>query len=196
MKTRAMLAALALAACAKQTPSEPQVEPDAPSQAQGEPEAQSTSDGYLYPTLSTMAPAPDGADGSGCLADSAPLADGAWFGYPTAWHQGEITLDSACMYSGAAAVAQAEARGEESPPPNDFIIVNDSPHLHTIPVGPGARAVRVTHDAEGGIATEFTTYEDLLAKPSTYQSCPGDGCPIWVFVEGGFAVEVAQQYLP
>lgn len=180
----AAIAALTLAACTNET------------QTEAQSTTASAPEDYAYMKLETMPPAPDGAGGSGCLADGAAITDGVWFGFPTAWDQSEIEFDAACMFSGEAAAQQATARGEESPPPNDFIIVNDSAYLHKIPVGPGARAVRVTHDSTGSITTEFTTYEDLLAKPSTYLSCPGDGCPIWVFVSGGVAVEIAQQYTP
>jgi hypothetical protein len=62
----------------------------------------------------------------------------------------------------------------------------------------GAKAVRVTHDSTGGVESQNTTYTNLVANPGTYQKCPSadQSCPVWVFVNGGAATEVAIQYLP
>jgi hypothetical protein len=150
-----------------------------------------TSDG-----LRAMPKAADGAEGSGCLADAGALPDGAWFGFVKAWDGSGVDLDPACFYTGAAAAREAAARNAESPPPNDFYIANDSTRTRRIPVSAGAAAVRVTHNAEGGIKVERTTYADLIVNSGTYQPCPDAFCAVWVYVNGGAATEVQMQYLP
>lgn len=141
--------------------------------------------------------AADGADGSGCLADAAPLSDGAWFGFVRAWDAAGVDLDPACFYWGAPAAREAAARNQESPPPNDFFIANDSKAVRRIPVARGASAIRVTHSADGGVEMDQkTTYQDLVANPGTLFECPGEFCAVWVYVNGGAATEVQMQYLP
>jgi len=183
MRTIAVAAALtlALAAC-----------------GQNPPQQKSGAAPYALANLQKMSKAADGADGSGCLSDSGTLADGAWFGYVTAWNAAGLTLDPACFFTGEEAANAATARNDESPPPNDFYIANDTKVVRQIPVAAGAKGVRVTHTSDGGVTNEDTTYADLIVKPGTYQSCPSQdqGCPVWVFVNGGAATEVAVQYLP
>ena len=180
----AVLAAMALAACEQptQTPQQPQQQTDAPK--------------FTAKTMRSLPKTADGAEGSGCLAEGGALPDGAWFGFVRAWDQSGIDLDLACMYSGAAAAKVATAHNDESPPPNDFYIANDSKTARRIPVAPAATAARVTHDASGGIKTEDTTYADLVANPGSYQQCPAEFCAVWVYVNNGAATEVQMQYLP
>lgn len=180
---------LVLAACEQQKPPQQQQQPQAPKvQTGGAP--------FAYAKVPTMPKAADGADGSGCLSDSGPLPDGIWFGYAQGWTSISIALDPACFFTGAEAAKVATARNEESPPPNDFLIVNDKAVARIIPVAPNATALRVTHDKDGNIDNQATSYADMVANPGTYNQCPGDGCPVWVAVNGGVATEVSMQYLP
>lgn len=183
----AVLALLALAACEQQKQPQQQ-QPPQTSQAGGTP--------FAYANLQTMPKAADGADGSGCLADSGPLPDGIWFGFVRGWTATSVDLDPACWFTGPEAAKAATARNDESPPPNDFFIANDSTVVRAIPVPANAKALRVTHDKDGGIANQNTTYADLVANSGTYNQCPGDGCPVWVAVNGGVVTEVSMQYLP
>jgi hypothetical protein len=181
---------LALAACEQQKPKQQQQQP--------QPQKMETGGGgpFAYANVPTMPKAADGADGSGCLADSGALPDGIWFGYVMAWTPTSLDLDPACIYTGAEAVKQATAAGEESPPPNDFFIANKTSTTRTIPVAANATALRVTHDANGAMDNQNTTYADMVANPGTYNKCPGEGCPVWVAVNGGVATEVSMQYFP
>jgi hypothetical protein len=118
---------LVVAACEQQKP---------PQQQQQAPQPQKTQSGgapFAYANVPTMPKAADGADGSGCLSDSGPLPDGMWFGYVRAWTATSLDLDPACVYSGAEAAKVAAAHNEESPPPNDFFVANDSAAVRTIP---------------------------------------------------------------
>lgn len=46
----------------------------------------------------------------------------------------EIVIDYVQVLTGAEANAEAAARGDETPVPNDYYVVNDNPRLRTIPV--------------------------------------------------------------
>lgn len=146
--------------------------------------------------LDAMPKAADGAEGSGCLADAGPLPDGAWFGFVQGWDAKGIDLDPACFFTGAEAAKAAAARNDETPPPNDFYIANDSKTSRRIAVAPGAKAERVTHSADGGVKNEWITYDEIVKNSGTYQKCPDALCGVWVYVNGGVATEVEMQYLP
>ena len=47
-----------------------------------------------------------------------------------------VTMDQAEFLTGKAAADAATAHGDESPPPNDYYIVNDNSKLRTYPVSP------------------------------------------------------------
>jgi hypothetical protein len=119
-----------------------------------------------------------------------------WFGYVSAWTATSLDLDPACIFSGAEAAKEATKAGEESPPPNDFFVANPSKAVRNLSVAPNTPALRVTNGADGGIENQPTTYADLVAKPGTYMPCPGEGCPVWVAVNGGAVTEVSMQYTP
>ncbi len=172
---------LALAACGQQNPSTQQ---------------QTTAPKFTVAALQAMPKAPDGADGSGCLADAGTLPDGAWFGFVRGWDQTGIDLDPACFYTGAEAAKAATAHNDESPPPNDFFIANDTKVVRRIPAGASAAAYRVTHDKDGGVTTQKITFGELVTNSGTYQKCPDELCGVWVYVNGGTATEVQMQYLP
>ena len=151
---------------------------------------------FSYTALGKMPPGPGGALGSGCLSDAGGLPDGAWFGFARAWDAHGLDFDAACFYTGEPAAREAAARGDESPPPNDFYIVNDGTGMRRIAVTPEATAFRVSNQPDGPVAMGRTTYGDLVANPGTYMKCPGEWCAVWVFVNGGAVSEVAMQYLP
>lgn len=180
--------ALLLAACEQQKTPQQQQQSAPPKVQGGVP--------YSYANLPSMPKAADGADGSGCLADTGPLPDGIWYGTVVAWTATTLDLDPACWFTGAEAAKEATKRGEESPPPNDFLVANDSKVVRKIPVAPSTPALRVTHDKDGGIENQKTTYADMTANSGTYIQCPGDGCSVWVAVNGGVVTEVSMQYLP
>lgn len=181
--TIAILTASVLAACEQQSQSQQQ-------------QQQTSAPKFTVAGFRSLPKAADGAEGSGCLADAGPLPDGAWFGFVRAWDPSGIDLDPACFYTGAAAAKEAAARNDESPPPNDFFIANDSKTIRRIPVAPGAAAIRVTHNKDGGVMDQRTSYADLIATPSTYQPCPAEFCTVWIYANGGAATEVQMQYLP
>jgi hypothetical protein len=131
------------------------------------------------------------AHGSGCAPGPGPLPDGIWFGFPTAWTTSSMDFDLACFYSGDAATAQATARGEESPPPNDYIITNDNPTLRNVPVAAGATGYRL----DNNIATVPVPFADFIADQGEFQNC-FQFCLMWLYVNGGAVTEIVSQYVP
>jgi hypothetical protein len=76
-------------------------------------------------------PTPTAATDSTALAPSA-----TYFGYIKtidADHN-KLTFDRALFYTGDDANKEAAARGDETPVPNDYYIVNDNPLLRTLPL--------------------------------------------------------------
>lgn len=133
-----------------------------------------------------------GAHGSGCAPGPGPLPDGIWFGFGQDLQPDAIEFDLACFFTGDAAATEAAARGLESPPPNDYLIVNDNPTLRTVPVAADAEAWRLVLSVE----LVSTTYADFRVDAGEFQACPGDGCLLWLYVNGGQVTEVVSQYVP
>lgn len=131
------------------------------------------------------------AHGSGCAPGAGPLPDGIWFGFATAWTTTSVEFDLACFYTGDAATAEAAARGEESPPPNDYIITNDNPTLRTVPVAADAVGWRLDLNNELSPAP----FADFIADPGEYQAC-FDFCLMWLYVNGGEVTEIVSQFVP
>ena len=134
-------------------------------------------------------PGSGGAGGSGCVPATAPLPDGVWFGFIVAWDASGVVFDPACFYGNEAAFAKAAERGDE-PPPNGFYIVNDDKATRRIEVARGADA-RTNYPG-----AKLTDYAGLRANPGAYQTCPGEWCAFWLFVNGGRVTNLRPQYLP
>jgi hypothetical protein len=109
-----------------------------------------------------------------------------------------LTVDYAEILSGAEAAAAATAHGEESPPPNDYYIVNDNPKLREFPIDT-AMTVKVVSQPGGGVVTEgygmaFGTWYDVLCGMSTDDFVADR--PYWITIEGGTIVAIEEQFLP
>jgi len=149
---------------------------------------------YVYAgsgTFPDVLGGPLDAHGSGCAPGTGPLPDGIWFGFPNGWTISSIDFDLACFYSGDAAIAEATARGEESPPPNDYIITNDNPALRAVPVAAGA----IGHRLDNNIVTYPVSFADFIADPGDFQNC-FQFCLMWLYVNGGEVTEIVSQYVP
>lgn len=131
------------------------------------------------------------AHGSGCVPGPGALPDGIWFGFPEAWTTLSINFDLACFYTGDAATAQATARGEESPPSNDYIITNDNTTLRVVPVAVGA----IGHRLSGSIETYPVPVGEFIADPGAFQDCP-QFCLMWLVVNAGEVTEIVSQFVP
>lgn len=110
-----------------------------------------------------------------------------------------LTVDYLQFLTGDEAADAASARGDESPPPNDYYIVNDNPRLRTYPVDRTIRVTLVT-TAEGfsdpdGYEVDFGLFYDGLQGMSG--EVPGMwDTPYWITIEDGTITAIEAQYLP
>ncbi len=136
-------------------------------------------------------PGSAGAGGSGCSPGAGPLPDGVWFGYVHAIGATSINFDLACLYTGDLAVAKGAEDGVEVE--IDYYIRNASPTLRTVPVITGA----TVYELDVGYVGYLTvTYPNWPVNPADSIVCPSSWCGVWVFVNGGEATEILEQYFP
>ncbi len=139
-------------------------------------------------------PGNQGGHGSGCYADPGVLPDGVWFGYPLAVAGGMITFDLACFYTGAEANAEAAADGESTPVPNDYYIRNFNPLTFAVPIAAGASAWYLDPISLQPTEIPASTWPTAASFYATI--CPGEYCSIWIYVNGGEATDIVEQFLP
>lgn len=129
--------------------------------------------------------------GSGCVVGADQLPPGVWFGYVDAVSGGVLTFDLACFFTGAAGVAAATADGEVGYD-LDFYIRNQNPKTYSVTIAPAAQVWFV----------DGITVEPQAIAPGdwptalSYTPCPGDHCSVWLYVNGGVATGIVEQYLP
>lgn len=134
--------------------------------------------------------APGDPHGSGCVVGADVLPAGVWFGFAEAVSGGVITFDLACFFTGDAAVAAATADGEEA---FDFYVRNQNPKVYSVPISPTAQVYYVdmiTGPEPTPIAVSSWPTAD------SFTTCPGEYCPVWLYVNGGVATGIVEQYLP
>lgn len=134
----------------------------------------------------------NGAHGSGCVTPGFDaLPNGVWFGFVEALGAEGLVFDLACFFTGDAAVAAAEEDGAEAV---DFYIRNQNPTTFTVPVAVGIRVWTVDATAADVTPTEIPPGE--WPYSGSYQDCPSDHCAVWLYVNGGEATALVEQYLP
>jgi hypothetical protein len=108
-----------------------------------------------------------------------------------------VTLDYIQFLTGDAAAAAAEARGDESPPPNDYYIVNENPRLREFALPPSA-TVRVIHGDDASLIVEgrSITVAEWVALATGSDRAVHRSNFYWVTVEDGTITSLEQQYLP
>lgn len=108
-----------------------------------------------------------------------------------------MTFDLAEFLTGDAAAEAATEHGDESPPPNDYYIVNDNPRLRTLAIAPDAE-LRILDWADccsSFVVGDLGLLADALAHgdpTGTYRP----SSPFWITVSGGAIVTIEEQYLP
>ncbi len=137
-------------------------------------------------------PTNERASGSGCTPPPGDtLPDGRWFGFVDQADTGELSFDLACWFTGTAAASAAAEDGEESPPPNDFHIRNESERLRTLPVEPGAPVVWLPNPGDPA-SVETVSYDVWLAQRPGRDPAPG----VWIDIAAGRIATVEEQYVP
>ncbi len=133
------------------------------------------------------------ASGSGCTPASADsLPAGRWFGFIAEANAEELSFDLACWFSGTAAEAATAEDGEESPPPNDYYIRNDSDRLRTHAVD-SATQVRWLPEPGNPESVVETTYASWLDQFLLRSIISG----YWITVEDdSHVIAIEEQYVP
>ena len=110
-----------------------------------------------------------------------------------------LSFDLILFLTGGEAEDAAEALGEESPPPNDYFIVNHMPRLREYAVKPGV-AVEVVMDAKGSycpnLACPAPMTLDAWLAAITPTSSIFRSTPYWITVDDTTITAIEQQYLP
>jgi hypothetical protein len=158
-------------------PSPAPVETDA--KAQGS-KAQGSTAGTATATRSKPKPRPLLADGRHAARITTVDTEGR-----------TVTVDVIQFLTGKAAIKAASAAGEESPPPNDYFIVNDNPKLRTLPVRADFVTVNTLMAQETGSSTKSTviTFEDFAQLDTRY-------AVFWVTVRDGRVTNISEQFIP
>lgn len=127
---------------------------------------------------------------------SGGLVDGRYFVYPKKVKAGSLTFDVATFLTGKAAADAAKAHGDESPPPNDYYIVNDSKALTTYPV---STAVVVRYIPASNCCSlqpgDFSAW-GAAVNGTAMTDYAGKNAPWWITISGGQIVKIRQQFLP
>lgn len=145
----------------------------------------------LYPP--DPLPGGDGAGGSGCPPAGGPLPDGIWFGWLLEVTPERGRFDPACFYFDEAAEAAAAADGVELY--GLHFIRNPFADPVEVVIAPNAPAYSIDNSADtlGFLTLSLTEWP---AANGGYTVCPGEGCSVWLYVNGGRVTEVLEQYLP
>ena len=101
------------------------------------------------------------------------------------------------MLSGDDAATAATAHGDESPPPNDYYIVNDNPKLRDFTVSKTAKVVFWTWPGRVAEATPKSVSTLLDVFSGSDPDLRGvRGAPYWLTVSGSTITKIEEQYLP
>lgn len=117
----------------------------------------------------------------------------------TSGKPGTIVLDYAEYLTGKKAADAAKARGDESPPPNDYYIVNDNTKLRTFKISPDAK-VRLVSNPDG--TSDPAGYEATVEQWAGHFAAPSDenaairAAGYWVVLKGDTVVAVREQFVP
>lgn len=122
------------------------------------------------------------------LIDKVYQKGGAWY----------ITADYVQFLTGAAANAAATAHGDESPPPNDYYIVNDNKQLRELPVTASAN-VKIMGGEGGDPANprnqSISTFHDWYYSGDTAKNWVKGGIYV-LTLSGGKVTAIDQQFIP
>jgi hypothetical protein len=118
------------------------------------------------------------------------LPDGRWFGTVTSATADGLEFDLACWFLGNAAAEAAAQDGEESPPPNDYYIRNQSTRTRSVVVDPDATVewVQETGDPTTVTRTGFGPWREARSD--------GFVLGVWLDVEGGTVRRITEQWVP
>jgi quinol-cytochrome oxidoreductase complex cytochrome b subunit len=107
-----------------------------------------------------------------------------------------LTFDVARFLTGKAAADAATAHGDESPPPNDYYIVNDVKKLSTYLVSTSVVVRYIPMTACCNLKPgNFSAWSEAV-NGTAMTDYPGKNAPWWITIKGGSVVKIEQQFLP
>ena len=148
-------------------------------------------------------------DGVSAIPTTTELEDGDYFGHLTGIDvtARTVSFDIEIFYTGQAAIDYLTANDPtaENPPPNDYVIVNDSALIRTLPLAADVRIWDWCYpetESELGFAERSLT--EWAAAPAGGDTSCGTGPALshgwnevyWFDVRDGIVMQVIGQYLP
>lgn len=108
-----------------------------------------------------------------------------------------MRIDYVLWLEGQAAIDAAAAHGDESPPPNDYYVVNDNPKIRAFPIQTGIPVTVVTNDdgtsdSEGHTVT-LDQWVAALSGPSAHAF---KATIYWITITDGTVTAIEAQYVP
>ena len=141
-------------------------------------------------TTTTVTDSNDLASGSGCTPGAGDLSDGEWFGFVTGRGNTTIDFDLACWFFGDAATVAAAEDGEESPPPNDYYIRNESDRIRTLALAEGVEVIYYPDGDPNNVRTiGYADWAGLVDQR-------GYELGVWLTVETGVVTLIEEQWVP
>lgn len=108
-----------------------------------------------------------------------------------------LRIDYVLFLTGAEAIAAATAHGDESPPPNDYYVVNDNPLLREFPIRSGIPVTVVTNDDGTSDSDGHTiTLDQWVAALSGPAAGAYRASIYWVTITDGTITAIEAQYVP
>lgn len=104
----------------------------------------------------------------------------------------EWVLDYAQFLTGEDAADAAAAAGAESPPPNDYYIVNENAKLRTLPVAASTKVVLYYNGVSDKRTMPLGQYYDIFLNKTDGKHA----VPFWVTIQDGKIIAAEEQYLP
>lgn len=124
------------------------------------------------------------------------------FGFITTVKPGSkpvLTIDYADFLTGKPAADAAASRGDESPPPNDYYIVNDTRSTTRLTVRPGTRVTLVSNpdgtSDPAGYTVDLATWVGFFEAPSDENAAIREG-GYWLTIDNGVVTGISEQFLP
>jgi len=108
-----------------------------------------------------------------------------------------LEVDYIQFLTGDEAADAATAHGDESPPPNDYYIVNDNPALREFPVQEGVSVVTVVNDdGTSDPAGHTLTLDEWVDRITGPNADAFRSSFYWITVSEATITTIEQQYLP
>jgi len=108
-----------------------------------------------------------------------------------------LEVDYIQFLTGDEAADAATAHGDESPPPNDYYIVNDNPALREFPVQEGISVVTVVNDdGTSDPAGHTLTLDEWVDRITGPNADAFRSSFYWITVSEATITTIEQQYLP